>query len=347
MEVKKRISYPLGMFDLVKGLGMIIIVLAHNTFHIDISPWLFVLIRSAGEGLMGTYYAINAFTFRPMSIKASAKAYAKTYLSPYFRLAIMVLIGLVLTRHPVGEILRYILAFALGNLYEKQIGAICLPSISMAWFFLTLFWGSILLNLVLKISNKYLRVVCLITAAAIGLSLEYMRLDYFCICRAFQALPTMYVGYLVHTKNLLDRNGPVFKKAVPYLLLIATIPIGIWDIRYNNNVYLSLWLCFFCEVIWGFVAIYVSRDTVSYANAPLELIRKIGRYSYWVIIAHTLEIICFPWEKIPLYLFSNPDIGFLALSIFRGILILLGCIALQKIDRLERRYHRKRRRANK
>lgn len=346
MEAKKRISYPLGMFDLVKGLGMISIILTHNTSHIDISPWLFVLIRS-GAGLMGTYYAINAFSFRPMPIKASAKKYAKTYLSPYFRLAVMVLIGLVLTHHPVRDFLNYILAFALGNLYEKQIGAISLSSISMAWFFLTLFWGSILLNLVLKISNKYLRLVCLITVAAIGISLEYMRLDYFCICRAFQALPTMYLGYHVYTQNLLDRNGSMIKKAVPYLLFVATIPVGIFDIKYNDSEYLALWVRFFCEVIWGYAAICFARDTVSYANAPLELIRKIGRYSYWVIIAHTLEIICFPWERFPFYLFNNPDVGFLALSIFRGIIILLGCILLQKIDKLERQYRRKKKHAHR
>lgn len=339
MEAKKRISYPLGMFDLVKGLGMILIVVAHTTFYIEVSSWLFILIRSFA-GLMGMYFAINGFSFRAMPVKASVKKCAKTYLPPYFRLARIVLICLLFCP-PISNFFLYILSFALGIQYGTRIGPFFLQSVSMGWFFLALFWGSILLNLILKISNRYLRLSCIIVITAIGIHLEHISFGYYCLCRGFQALPAMYIGYCVYTQNLLDRSGSVLKKAIPYLLFAATIPICVYLADVDGLRYSSLWLEILCDVIWGYAALCFAKDTVSFTNNILELIRKVGRYSSWIMIVHTLEMICFPWELVPRCFSNHQNIYFFAVVILRSVFIFLGCILMQKIDKLERQYRRK------
>ena len=344
MEVKKRISYPLGMFDLVKGLGMIEVVLFHTTSYLDISPWLCAIVQTAGYALMGVFLTVNGFSFRQMPVKASVKKYAKTYLIPYFRLAFLVIVSLLLTAKPISNIVRYALAFALGILYDQQIGSLLLPSILLGWFFLALFWGSILLNLVLKIDNRRLRVLCIFGITAIGIYFEHISLYLFCFCRGCQALPVMYFGYYAYSQNLLSRIHSVPSKTICYLLFFATMLIG-YFLRDVDEMIFSLLIL--CQVIWGLVAICFAKDTASYSNWVLELIRKIGRYSYWVIIGHTLEIICFPWYVVTLDRIDNADIRFWTFAIFRGIVIFLICIALQRIDRLERQYHRKRRHAHR
>ena len=335
------------MFDFVKGLGMIQIVLFHTTPVASVSKWILFIINAFGFGLMGVYLAINGFQFRETKIKLSVKKFSKTYLVPYVQLAIITLVCLLLSNYPwyrtlpalLKVVSDYAATFALGTFNERTIGPFLVRSVLIGWFFLALFWGSILLNLILKIKNCFVRMACVAMIAAIGIYLETKTLDFYCIYKGFQALPAIYVGHFVYQRNLVDRSGSKMKKIAPYLLVVVAFLI--WYRLADDEPLFSLCVKrIVCEIIWGYAGICLAADTVNNANIFTEVIRKIGRYSFWIIIVHTVGMICIPWYLMSRSFPDHPNICFLIVAVLRSVGLFLGCSLMkystQKIRQIRR-----------
>jgi len=351
MEMKKRSAYPLGMFDLLKGLGMIQIILFHTSSYVDSSDWLSSFLIIWGVGLMGCFYAVNGFQFRESPLKLTVKRPAKTYFSMYLRLATAVLICLLITDY--RSVFPHILTFALGIFYPTMIGTIPSGTIALGWFLLALFWGNIFLNLILKIRKPLLRAICIILVAALGYVIELeamgyvlvgIRLDYFALFRGCEMLPAMYLGYCTYTCGLLEKLNSGWKKWMPYLLFAVAVLICIVLNRENVPEW-TLYFGILCEIIWGYTGMYFARDTVNCSNRILEMIRRIGRYSSWIVIVHTVEMICFPWWRVAdwVSVIHNGNVQYLVLVLMRVVMIFLGCKLMEKVDKLERQWKRKRR----
>lgn len=340
MEVKKRVSYPLGMFDLVKGFAMIVVVLFHTVSFADVSPWISAVVDLFGAFLMACFFAISGFQFRPAQTKQAVKRYAKTYLPMYARLAVVVWLFMLVLN--IDSLLMYLSAFLLGKFYPQMIGPVYVGGIGLGWFLLGLFWGSVLLNLVLKIKNRYLRVLCVFALAMLGGFLDIAQIDYLCLYRGLSALPAMYVGYCIYTSELLSRNESGWRRFLPYFLLVLTVPLIFCQIE---SAWMGLaWII--GEMLWGYAAVCLSRDTVNSTNALFESIRRIGRYTPWIIIVHGMEMICFPWERAASVLgfISNGNVKFFVLLLARFVMIFIGCVIIGKIDRVEKQLKRERRR---
>jgi len=343
MEVKKRVSYPLGMFDLVKGMGMIGIVLSHTTAETPASPWLIFLIELMQAGMMGIYYGVNGFHFRPTaSFSQSVKKHAKEYLPFYFRLAAIVLLYLLVTDR--DSLPGFALAFVLGVMNPVQLGSVSVMYISMGWFLLALLWSSILLDLVLKIKDERIRIGVIVALLLCGVALETRYFTYYALCRGLQALPGMYIGYCIHSRDLLEKPATAAYRVVSCLLFAATLYVCAKDYFLapdSGNYFICYCLFMLCDATWAYLAIFFSRDTLNCSSVVLEWIRKIGRYTPWIVILHSLEMLC----KIidPIQAIANEDLRFAVQFLLRSIFIFLGCILMDKLDRYERQWKRKRR----
>lgn len=341
MELKKRSVYPLGMFDLFKGFCMFAIVITHAIYGNEISPWIQYLFEIGGACFMGGFYAVNGFQFRlSVNVKQAVKKAAKTYLPTYFDIAFISL-GLILFTN-YSTIWNWTAAFLLGWLTPTHVESFTILYVALGWFLLALFWANILMNLILRIKNKFIRLICVVAIAVVGIYMETHNIYYYCICRGFRALPSMYVGYCMYSEDWLSTKKIVSNKILPYLLMIAIIPFCIcFVVGPEWSIYLAL----ICEPICGCAVIIFSRDTVDLSNAFLELIRKVGRYTPWIVVVHSVDIICFPWSEVSAFLqfITNNDLRFAVLVILRGILIFLGCLLYEKYDKLEKQWKRKRR----
>lgn len=340
METNKRVSYPLGMFDLVKGLGMILIILAHTTGGVNVSGWIYYTIHVLSSSLMGAYYAFSGFQFRPTPFFGkSVKKHAKTYFPFYFRLAAVVLLCILIAD---PELVRgRIVGFLLGLLYGGQVGTIYAGSAVMGWFFLAIFWGSIILDVLLKIRKESIRVACIAVLCILGIYLESIYFSYFSICRGFQALPGMYIGYSISSRDLLGKRGAA-GKVLPYVAL-ATSFVAAFGYLATSFGFVNLCLVALAEILLACSAIFISRDTVNYTNGLLELVCKVGRYTPWIMIVHSAEMVCISWNEVFLGIVANEDFGFVLQVICRCFVIFLGCSILSKIDRIEKNWRRKRR----
>lgn len=339
MEVKKRVSYPLGMFDLVKGFGMLFVVAFHTISFVDLSPLVSGVVWLFSTFLMACFFAVSGFQLRPVPTKQVVKKYAKTYLPMYFQLAAAVWLFCLFFR--INSLKMYIPAFLLGIFFPRTMGPVFVGGIGLGWFLLALFWGSILLELVLKINNRYIRTFCVFASGFLGLHMGHAQIDYLSLYRGFSALPAMYTGYYLFANDGLSMNASGWKKWIPYLLLLTTVPVIFTETE-------AVWVVaalIVGEVFWGYAALCFSRDTVKCSGTLLELIRKVGRYTPWIIIIHGLEMTCFHWERVAEMLRFVPigDIQYLVLLLLRGGMICVGCVIVGKISRIEKQWKRKRR----
>ena len=338
MHTTKSASYPLGMFDLIKGIGMMFVVVFHTLSFADVSHWIVDAVWALGY-MMACFFSVSGFQFRPGPMKQITKRCAKTYLPMYFRLAAAVLLFMLLRRRV--SLLSYLVGFSLGKFYPRMFDGFYLGGIGLGWFVLSLLWGSILLNLVLKIKNGWLRTLCVLALSALRYVLDTEYTDYFCLYRAFEALPAMYVGYCVYAWNLLGASESGWKRYLPYALAVLMIPaIYVESDAWWMNIIWSLG-----DIVWGYAAICFSRDTVRKSGFLLELIRKIGRYTPWIITVHGMEMICFEWDKITakFSFIPNENLKFFVMVAVRVAVIYVGCVILAQIDKLEKQWKRKRR----
>lgn len=339
MANRRRAAYPLGMFDLVKGFGLIEIVAFHTLAYAEVSRWLSEVIWFPCAFMMACFFAVSGFQVRPAPWKQAVKRYTKTYIPMYLRLAAAVLLWqLIRWRTSVPS---YILGFSLGVFYPKMVGPWYSGGIGLGWFILGLLWGSILLNAVLKIRDDRIRAAAVFALAVLGYLLDTEQTDYFALYRGLEALPAMYIGHWVYAKEHLTWNEAGWRRYLPYLLLVISAPFAFSG---SDSMWLAPVWCL-GDVIWGYAAVCVSRDTIGLSGGFWELVRKIGRYSPRIIIVHGAEMLCFEWEKLSasLSFIPNGDLKFLALIVIRALMLLLGCLILGKIDELENQWRRKKR----
>ena len=344
METKKRTSYPLGMFDLMKGFGIIQIILRHSVVVPKTNEAIIFIVFAWGFALMGTFYAINGFDTREYSMKKAIQKSTALYLRPYVYVTAIALVLFPVVRTLMYSCLRYFLSetkaffvtFVLGQYYPIKIGNIETKTVIVVWFFLALFWGTVILNGVLKIKNAKIRHLCILAIALVGILLEENEFGLFCIFRGCQAVPVMYIGHSLKHRNFESRKmhaGDVVLWIVVIVLLslerIYEYSMKEWHIHTLLRVLL--------ECVLGYYAILISVKTLTWENPFTEVIRKIGRYSYWIMCVHFVEEICIAWFNVPQYFEGHQNLCFVVIVLLRSGIIFAGCMIIKAFNSRMRR----------
>lgn len=344
MKKQKKVL-TIGAFDLAKGVGMLCIIVGHTMYRYDIPmTGLNIIIRILGIGLMPMFFLISGIGVRKMNEKKLLKKMKNELLCPYLYITISVVILFPLFHYlafrgwqgAISETVRTGLAYFAGSAESgKEFLGIKLYECSVAWFFLALFWGNGILNFILvKIKEKYqLLTVCLFIL--IGFGCTIIDFWYLCIPQGCFAVGYIYFGYRI------KRSGWLEKRCVLWHgILLAGIS--------------------FFEIVWGEVNLAYSTfkwGVIDYLGAGLaglsmlrinlwlnrfegkvsEIICKIGRYTYYAMCVHSVEINCIPWYLLSEKFKSCPYFGFLLEISFRSCILIIGCIILSKISRYIRK----------
>lgn len=336
METKKRTSYPLGVFDLMKGLGIVQIIIYHSLIIPGLNRAIGVLVYAWGFALMGTYYAINGFGMREYSMKKAIKKSAALYLKPYLYVTAAALVFFPLVRTLMysnlsfflSETKGYFVTFLLGQYFPVTIGNIETKSVIIVWFFLALFWGTIILNGVLRIENKKFRLLSILGIALVGILLEEIEFGLLCIFRGCQAVPAMYIGYSLKHRHFESRK----LRAGDVVLWVAVITVLTLEAYFDS--FLKQWhlvtlLRVPLEGVLGYYAILLSAKTLAWENPITEVIRKIGRYSYWIMCIHFIEEISIAWFNVPRYFEGHQTLCLAVIVLLRSGIVLVGCAIIQ------------------
>lgn len=187
------------------------------------------------------------------------------------------------------------MAFLLGLLGgNKIILGMQIGSIGPAWFFLALFWGIQIVNLIIRTEGKKKQITIAILLMGTGHILNHYVTDYFCFSRGLQAVLPVYMGYLLRSEHYLDR---VPKIAVLGLLaFLVGYPLVIYPDLKN-----SLWVIRGCVKYLFLICgvIFVVLFSIWYCRRKGNLIdgaiRYVGCNSFLFLVVHTIEYECIPW----------------------------------------------------
>lgn len=344
MRYKKKVI-TIGAFDLAKGMGMFCIVAGHTIFNYDV-PFTAVStgLKIFGTGLMPMFFLISGFGCKGTEEKKYLKKTVKELLIPYFFVTaaaavLFPVLHFLMFRWWPGtwdETKKIVLAYLTGC---SKSGRVFLGSelyeCSVVWFLLALFWSSNILNLILKRISGRVQIIAVLVCVAAGAGCLAGDIWMFCIPQGLLSVGYLYLGYLMKKTGWLEKKLPVWQK-----LLLAGISGAevVWGgINLAYGIFRRGALDYFGAGLAGILMIRVTLWFNRYDGVFLEKIRKVGRYSYYAMCVHSVEMNCIPW-----YLFAScfarfPYAGYFFQIFVRGTIIWAGCMVLNKISARKRR----------
>ena len=352
MGVKSNLT----MFDLAKGIGIILIILGHTKelifggslgigMRIEIISVIIGLFFL--YGLMPMFFVASGYGFRISDSKSTFKKQLYFLLKPYAIVAISTLMIsllrlLISSEYRLEEFWWTILPFALANAHEGRIGPIAINSIGPMWFGFALGIAWIVLNCILNVKNKYLRNALLILLPVVGYCFCEFDLYYYSFTQIIAVLLFIFVGYIIREKKIFIKESN--KTIVGYLVgviifiilaIINGVNINIAVNNWGNNYFIAMILC----MISGTIILRLFLAFNQYAIGKFRLIKEIGRNTYIIFYIHAFEYLALPWDEVVKLLPNKKILQFIIIAILRCLVI----FAIYKMIEIIKKYKTKRR----
>ncbi len=369
MGKKYKIENTLGMFDLLKGIAMILIVFAHNrsvfpslvfnrlttvdtvdsvqimSFGYDIPFWgrlAFCVLASFIVAMMPVLLIISGYGFRKRIPSKFFKMNSRDLLKPYgiTMIATVILnicIHYAFFRYLPGALKESIKVFGgmlLGFSQTTSIGKITLFANGPIWYVLALFWALCIFNVILNNTNEKQLPCIVMIVSAIGWLLSFIKYTPFCLSQGMIGVIYIYIGYILKKIKFFIREHSLKEKLVLlFAVIIPNIVLCYFGMvtEMADNVYSLGPITYMENGLYGIFVIYIFLRMNFLKGKISSVIRTIGRYSLYVMCIHTIEMVAVPWYVVAEHFEANPITGFIVIYIFRLILIFSICFLFIKI----------------
>lgn len=344
----------IGSFDLVKGVAMILIVIKHMTSHYDLSfllsdniyfKTLGFLFLAIEVGINPVFFIIKGYSFKEKPVKKIVKKSFSECIIPYFytMVAVAVLFPIVNSLQygfrlgAFKEASRWVLAFLFGlhdpYAEQKVIFGIEVRACWVAWYLLTMFLSTNLLNLIIKVKNKAGQIALTMLSIMTGYLLSLINFTYFCLPQGLIAVGYCYAGYCLKQLNFFQKKQCI-QIGTCLILLAATI----WETLSGNfNMAYNIYQNGLFEIVGTSCAGLLFLVLSIYANQLkwkcLDWFKQVGVYTLWIMCIHSVELICIPWDKIVNCLPQFPLLAFAIEIVLKILIFYVSCNALKKISR--------------
>lgn len=367
-EIKKKeqlnLYYP-GMFDFLKGLAMIGIIISHtkgffpekiffldNGFSMKNIALYINEILSLGNSVIPMFFMVSGFGFRPTTTKKCFRKQIKLLFKPYAITAVAAIILHIFTRYCVTrywpstlyDTLHIVMGyfFALSEPFVVH-GETCF-SVGAVWFLFALFLSWNILNFIIeKVPSTYVpAVVSVLVLIGWGIG-SFVALP-LCICQSLIGTGYLYIGWLIKRKNFLSEHFSYWKWMI--IIGISFISQIFGSFRLSD----LLWEYGLFDIVGAgclaFIVMWLALRMNQFQIPFKEAICMIGRYSLWIMCIHSIESQSIPWyvfvEKMENYCY----IAFFIMLIMKGCFIYViyrGLIwyNLQKVKKKRRERTRK------
>lgn len=339
------------MFDLFKGYAMISILLWHTHGAVSIESMLsqnpsifaklfFVLefILSCNYALMPLFFIISGYGFSSSSMKKCIKKQARTLLKPYLLTSLFVTIVFWGSQYVYsGNWLRSIvvtskvaLSYLLGISNDTVFCGIELKFIGSAWFLLTLFFSWIWFNAITRYVRERYQPLVVLLLVCIGYFAGRDRVIPFCLPQSFIGVGYMYTGQLIKKHNLLFKKLPTH---VWVILVSFTLISLLWG---QIVMAYSIWKLGLIDIVGaGCFAFLLARANMllnKYNNTLTDSLRKIGRYSLWIMCVHTVEAQGLFWGLFANHFGNHRYLAFFVIFAIRLCLVFTMCKVVSQIS---------------
>lgn len=347
IKMEKIYKNKMTMFDMMKGLAIFIVVLWHSYDFFFGAPdliWGRIPIYSVWPALMPVFYIANGYWYKPKDNKVYVKAQAKSLLKPFFFVGIMAagLAGVknYILYHSKRSALKgfscIFLGFVTGSsedvFFHIAGKEVHLCNLGPTWFIFTLFASGIILNYIMTNDKIKHKTAVIIGLAVIGFAVERVYWTPMCISAITEAVLSIYCGYRLKESKLLLLNWDkkMYTKVVG-LAIFGYVAAVLVMTFYDPTSY-------FVRVIPGLpeamLLIRFGLRCEPKHNIVFDGLRKLGRYSMWIYLVHSIEVLAINWHFISdVSFFSNHHyLGVLAVFGARSCFIAVGVFAISKVD---------------
>nr|WP_300304515.1 acyltransferase [uncultured Anaerostipes sp.] len=309
----KNLYYP-GMFDFIKGIAMISIVMTHAQFALGEeafatgSDWILKLFgvigdaTSFGNAAMPMFLLVSGYGFRKTKDNwKCVKKQAKLLLKPFaFAACLTTVLHLCVHyaafRYFPGSIRATIgvgLGYLLGASNTFYIGGITVCSVGAVWFLGMLFWGWIALNFIMnKVNEKHLPWLMALILV-IGRLLCFLPPIPYCLVQGVIAIPYLYMGWMIKKHELLTKK---FSPVIWGIMIVGAIWSSKFGLLRISDPYVRYGILeLICDGFMAFLVMWIGLRINRFQFPLKSCIGMIGRYSLWIMCLHTIEQQALPW----------------------------------------------------
>lgn len=328
----KKKSMPLGFFNCLKGLGMILVIYGHSANMVAKPGELYGPGSVFSAGAMAMFFLVSGYGFIKKKPKRCNKEQVNMLLKPYAIVGISVVVTkfiLAMIRHRsfYDHGFEYVTTYLFGlNAYGGgKILGLPVEFISIFWFVFGLLIGWIVLNYIMQIKNKKWHAPLVAASVIVGYLLTLIsRVWIYVFPIGLIVVGYLYAGYLIRQHDLLFKKLPWYVYAI--LIAISAVSLCFSSID-NGCLYWKLGLYdIVAQGCLGFLIIraYMFIRPKLKNNMVLNAIEAIGFYSIWIICVHSYEKVILPWYVLKTIFPDNPVLLVVVFLILRGIVIFCG-----------------------
>ena len=342
---RPRTVSSIGMFDMLKGAGMLTIVFAHTAelYSIPTSGGLsltafFPFIYR--EALMAASFIASGYGFRKRSIGKCIQQQLKTLLKPYLYTAFFTCVLHFFIHYKsfhylpgtIGESIKVTGGFVLGLPHTATYSGQEFFSCGPMWYLLALLTGWIFLDVILNIFPEPYVPWAVAGCALLGWGTSLVWKPPFCLVQGAVVVPYLYLGFLAKKHHLLDQPlSPRLR--VGLIAAAALIAVGSIATRTTDCISLAEWslgpVSIFLDGAAGLLFIRLFLRLSRSRGPVVRFLEAVGRRSLNIFCVHTIELIAIPWYLFVAKFEGRPLLGmWLQYAVSMGS-IWLVCLLLQ------------------
>lgn len=322
-------------FDILKGIAIICVILGHlgienvdrivYTFHVPVF-----------------YFVMGYFINTNQSFSELLKKKIKTLLVPYWITALIMIILAIIAGAILGECGTMAKTWIFAALYgsgENCSFPFCIDKIGAIWFLYASFWGSLFVNLIMKVNARW-RAFVVIAVFLCGYMTKDMIWLPFSIQAGAVSVLFIYIGYIIkHLSKLKSNIEYLQREEIRTACVILAFVIWL-DFIYNfkgfylvegdigrgvTDVFGSI--CAYCVLLT--VCRYIDKK----CNLIARYLSFVGKNSILLLCLHNVELNLFPWGIVLNYL-DKLGVGYtltmLIIVTIKMILLMVLLYLLQK-----------------
>lgn len=302
--------------DIVKGIGMILMVMAH-TYGPESLFW-----RIVYPFHMPLFYIIAGYFFKEKDTLTIIKESHLRLIKPYFLICITV------------TLIKFVQHLTNSNIQFLDIYGI-LNGIGPGWFLLSLFWCRLFFNLIIKMRPKHFLILSIIISSIVTMFFPILHIKiHFALPQGLSCLVFLAIGYTAKQKNILTILSS-------HTFFILTLSIFFWlitciygKVEVSNCTY-KLWFIDYLGAIGGTcLCYYMAKCINKHSKITSTIICYISKYSIAILSFHAIDYTIFIWYHLDGIIKSENLLTIIALG--RLTIIFLSIIITSRIPFL---YH--------
>lgn len=310
---KEKPVNHIGMFDIFKGIGMLMVVFGHTvttlfsnmseTYVLVILKLLFSLL---GAALIPAFFIVSGYGFRKRPVGKCIRQQVSLLLKPYCLVAAAtVFLHLIIHYLAFGywpasvrETVKVAGGFLLALPQNRKIFGISFFWCGAVWYIMALLIGWVCLDVLMNtVSEKYLTAAVILTAAA-GWAIGNGRDLPFCLSQGLIAVGLIYTGYRIRKDRIFLKEKKWYGRLLIFLACVLSAALTVWS-RKTDNMNAGIWTAgpfsILIDTVMGVGVLALVLKLNRYENPLLRLLQMIGRDSLLIFCIHTVEMIAVPW----------------------------------------------------